>query len=385
MWPDFSYILHSLIGTEPDNAFSVIKTFGFFLGIAFIASASLLYLELKRKEAQNLITGMVETVIVYKPIDWQDILTQAFINFVIFYKIGYIVSHFEPFKIDPAAVIFSTKGNFTVGLVLFLVTAIYLFYKMSGETDKQIKTAEVFIHPHQRLTNITIVAAIYGLIGSKLFSVLENWNSFIKDPIGEFFSGSGLTIYGGLILAFIMVYRYVAKRGIHPIHMMDAVAPSLMIGYCVGRMGCHFSGDGDWGIINELSKPNWFIFPDSWWANSYAHNVLNEGVKIPTCQWRYCSELYPKVFPTPLYEIILAGIITIILWLLRTKLHRAGLLFFVYCFLNGLERFFIEFIRVNPHYSIYGFDLSMAQFIALGLMLTGIAGFIFYWKKNIPA
>jgi len=105
MWPDFSYILHSLIGTEPDNAFSVIKTFGFFLGIAFIASASLLYIELKRKEGQNLITGMVETVIVYKPIDWQDILTQAFINFVIFYKIGYIVSHFESFKIDPAAVI----------------------------------------------------------------------------------------------------------------------------------------------------------------------------------------------------------------------------------------------------------------------------------------
>ncbi|HRG68750.1 MAG: prolipoprotein diacylglyceryl transferase [Saprospiraceae bacterium] len=385
MWPDFSYILHSLIGTEPDNAFSIIKTFGFFLGIAFIASASLLYLELKRKEEQKLIFGKTETIVIYKPLDWQELLIQAFINFIIFYKLGYIFRHFGQFKIDPAAIIFSLKGNFISGCAAFILTAAYLYYKMSNEKDKTIKTAEQFIHPYQRITNITIVAAAYGLIGSKLFSVLENWSSFIKDPLGEFFSGSGLTIYGGLILAFIMVYRYVSKRGIQPIHMMDAVAPSLMIGYCIGRMGCHFSGDGDWGIVNELSKPSWFIFPDSWWANSYAHNVLNEGVSIPTCQWRYCNELYPKVFPTPLYEIILAGIITIILWLLRTKLHRAGLLFFIYCFLNGLERFFIEFIRVNPRYHLAGFDLSMAQVIAVGLIVTGIGGFFFYWKKNIPA
>ncbi|MBK9719996.1 MAG: hypothetical protein IPO78_00075 [Saprospiraceae bacterium] len=60
MWPDFSYILHSLIGTDPDNAFSVIKTFGLFLGIAFIASASLLHLEFIRKESQGLIKGRLE-------------------------------------------------------------------------------------------------------------------------------------------------------------------------------------------------------------------------------------------------------------------------------------------------------------------------------------
>ncbi len=385
MWPDFSYILHSIFGSQPDNAFSIIKTFGFFLGLAFIASATLLHLELKRKEAQNLIHGIQEDLIIYKPIDWSEIFTQSFVNFILFFKLGYIATHFQVFKEDPAALIFSLKGNFISGIILFAITAVYLYFKMSNQTEKNIKTVRQLVLPHQRLTNITIVAAIYGLVGSKLFSVLENWNSFIKDPIGEFFSGSGLTIYGGLILAFIMVYRYVEKRGIRPIHMMDAVAPSLMIGYCVGRMGCHFSGDGDWGIVNELSKPGWFIFPDSWWANSYAHNVLNEGVPIAECSWRYCSQLIPKVFPTPLYEIILAGFITLILWILRTRLHRAGLLFFVYCFLNGLERFFIEFIRVNPRYNTLGFDLSMAQYIALALILGGLTGFLFCWKKNIPA
>jgi phosphatidylglycerol:prolipoprotein diacylglycerol transferase len=383
MWPDFSYILHSLFGTEPDNAFSIIKTFGFFLVLAFISSARLLYLELLRKERQGKIKGRLEKVVEYKPIEWKEILIQSLINFIFFFKIGYIYFHFTEFKNDPAAVVFSTKGHFPIGLIAFVITAVWFYYKMTKQTSKETVWKEVIIPPHQRIFDITMVAALYGIIGSKLFSILENFGSFVKDPLGEIFSGSGLTIYGGLILAFVMVYRYVEKRGIHPIHMMDVAAPCMMIGYCVGRMGCHFSGDGDWGIVNELSKPGWFIFPDSWWAYSYPHNVLNEGVPIEGCTWRYCKELSPKVFPTPLYEVILAGLITLILWLLRNVIQRAGVMFFLYCSLNGIERFFIEFIRVNPRYKVLNMNFSQAQFIAIVLIITGIIGMIVFWKKNI--
>ncbi len=383
MWPDLSYILHSLFGTAPDNIFSVIKTFGFFLVLAFIASGSLLYLEFLRKEKLGQLKGRVETVIVYKPLEWKEILMQGLINFIFFYKIAYIYEHFSEFKLDPAAVVFSSKGNLLFGMIAFMITALWLYYKMSHQESKEIIKKDVFVYPHQRVYDITLVAALYGIIGSKLFSILENFGSFIKDPLGEVFSGSGLTIYGGLILAFIMVYRYVDKKGIRPIHMMDAAAPCMMIGYCIGRMGCHFSGDGDWGIVNEMAKPGWFVFPDSWWAFSYPHNVLNEGIPIPGCTWRYCHELSPKVFPTAFYEVLLAGGITLSLLILRMFIARAGVLFFIYCLLNGLERFFIEFIRVNPRYTIFNFSLSQAQIIALLLIITGIAGIIIFWKKNI--
>jgi prolipoprotein diacylglyceryl transferase len=383
MWPDLSYILHSLLGTEPDNIFSIVKTFGFFLVLAFIASGSLLYLEFLRKEKLGQIQGRIETVIIYKALDWKDILMQGLINFIFFYKIVYIYNHFSEFKSDPAAVVFSSKGNLLFGMIAFLVTASWLYYKMSNQENKETIKKDVFIYPHQRVYDITLVAALYGIIGSKLFSILENFGSFIKDPLGEVFSGSGLTIYGGLILAFIMVYRYVDHKGIRPIHMMDVAAPSMMIGYCIGRMGCHFSGDGDWGIVNEMAKPGWFVFPDSWWAFSYPHNVLNEGIPIPGCTWRYCHELFPKVFPTAFYEVLMAGCITLILLGLRIFIQRAGVLFFIYCLLNGLERFFIEFIRVNPRYTILNFSLSQAQIIALLLIITGITGIIIFWKKNI--
>ena len=383
MWPDLSYIFHSLFGTAPDNVFSIIKTFGFFLVLAFIASGSILYIEFLRKEKLGQIKGRIETIIVYKPIDWKDILLQGLINFIFFFKIGYIYFHFAEFKSDPAAIVFSAKGNLLIGIIAFVITSIWLYYKMNNEENKEIIKKDIFIYPHQRIYDITLVAALYGILGSKLFSILENFNSFIKDPLGEVFSGSGLTIYGGLILAFIMVYRYVEKKGINPLHMMDVGAPCMMIGYCVGRMGCHFSGDGDWGIINEMAKPGWFVFPDSWWAYSYPHNVLNEGIPIEGCIWQYCHQLSPKVFPTPLYEVILAGMITLILLLLRNVIHRPGVLFFIYCFLNGLERFFIEFIRVNPRYSILNYNLSQAQIIAFILIITGVVGMIVYWRKNI--
>ncbi|MBK9271554.1 MAG: prolipoprotein diacylglyceryl transferase [Saprospiraceae bacterium] len=383
MFPDLSYILHALFGTSPDNAFSVVKTFGLLLGIAVFCSGWMLYYELIRKELSGQLQGRMETVVVYKPIDWKEILLQSFINFVIGYKFGLIISDFENFQEDPAAAVFSLKGFLPGGLILGALTFVYYWYKMQKQTDKEIRKKEMFIRPVDRIYDITALAAISGIVGSKLFSIFENFGDFIRDPIGSFFSGSGLTIYGGLILAFIVVYRYLNNKGLRPIHMIDAIAPTLMLGYAVGRMGCHLSGDGDWGIVNEMAKPGWFIFPDSWWAFSYPHNVLNEGVPIEGCVWRHCHELIPKVFPTPLYESILAFLITIILWLLRKKIHYGGVLFFIYCIFNGVERFFIEAIRVNPRYEIMGFHPSMSQFIAFLLVIIGITGSIYFWRKKI--
>lgn len=193
---------------------------------------------------------------------------------------------------------------------------------------------------------------------------------------------------GGLILAFIACYIYVKKLGIPPIQMMDAVAPVLVVGYGVGRLGCQFSGDGDWGIENTAPKPSWMSFlPDWLWSQHYPHNVLNEGVKIEGCQGLYCNQLIPAVFPTPMYETMMCVVIFAILWFLRKKINTAGILFFIYLILNGLERFIIETIRVNPRYSFLGSMLSQAQIIAIGLVVVGILGIvgISIYNKNKAA
>ncbi|MEO6190691.1 MAG: prolipoprotein diacylglyceryl transferase family protein, partial [Saprospiraceae bacterium] len=322
-------------------------------------------------------------VIVYKPIDWLEILLQSFFNFLFAFKLGLLLFHYKDFQRNPSSAIFSLEGNWTLGLIVGLLTAIYWFNRMQKQTSNELRRADVFIRPVDRVIPITIMAGGYGILGSKLFSVFENFGDFLRDPIHSFFSGSGLTIYGGLILAFIMVYRYFVKKGLHTLHMIDACAPTLMVGYGIGRLGCHFSGDGDWGIVNEASKPSWFILPDSLWSYSYPNNVAEEGSKIEGCIWNYCNQLIPPVFPTPIYEFALAFIIFGILWFLRTRIPYAGVLFFIYCLLNGIERFFIEMIRVNPRYDVLGFHPSLSQFIALILIFIGISGTLIFWKKKI--
>ena len=77
-----------------------------------------------------------------------------------------------------------------------------------------------------------MVAAISGLLGAKIFAILEstdNIKSFFKDPITTFFSGSGIAMYGGLIGGFIGVYWFITRKlKMNALYMMDAVAPSLM-------------------------------------------------------------------------------------------------------------------------------------------------------------
>ncbi|NOT37401.1 MAG: hypothetical protein HOP11_08495 [Saprospiraceae bacterium] len=384
MYPDLSYIFHAIFGTEPDNAFSLVKTFGLLLGLAVAASGWVLLFELKRKEALGQLQGRVEKdIVIYKPIDIKEVLLQTLVNFVFAFKIGLLFLHYKDFQRDPSAAIFSLDGNWTWGIIAAFLTAGYWFYQMKNQESDVVKKTDMFVRPVDRAINLTVLAGLYGIIGSKLFSVFENFGDFIRDPIGAFFSGAGLTVYGGLILAFIMLTKYMKSKGLHLLHMYDAIAPTLMVGYGIGRLGCHFSGDGDWGIPNPSPVPSWWVLPDSWWAYSYPHNVAEDGIPIEGCTWNYCSQLVPPVFPTPIYEFVLAFMIFGILWMLRTRIPYAGVLFFIYVFLNGVERFFIEMIRVNPRYDILGFHPSLSQGIAMLLIITGITGTIYYYRKKI--
>jgi prolipoprotein diacylglyceryltransferase len=204
----------------------------------------------------------------------------------------------------------------------------------------------------------------------------------MQDPFGQFFSGSWLAIYGGLIVAFVYIFRYVRQKGMKPIHVMDAVAPALIMGYAVGRIGCQLAGDGDWGIVNTLSQPSWWFLPDWMWAYDYPHNVLKQGVMIEGCEGPYCRRLAEPVYPTPFYEVVASLIIFAILWSLRKRILIPGMLFFIYLILNGLERFWIEKIRVNDEIPFLGMHPSQAEIISTLLFFTGIIGCVVLYRRH---
>ncbi len=388
MCPDLSYILHYLIGTQPDNAFSVVKTFGLLLVIAILTAAVMLVQELRRKEEEGLLQPMKVKVVEGRPATVYELLSNALLGFVLGFKFLYIVNNFADFQFDPAEVILSTKGNWLGGILGAAIFAGLKYYEKRRVQLPKPKEVEVTVHPYERIGDLTILAAVFGIVGAKIFALAEDVGELsFQELMNSFFSGSGMAIYGGLITAFLAIFIYLKRKKITPIHVMDGVAPALMVAYGIGRLGCHFSGDGDWGIVNELAKPGWMSFlPDWLWAYDYPNNVIDSGssshVTIEGCNWRYCTKLSPKVFPTPLYEFFMALGLGGVLWALRKRIRIPGMLFFLYLIFNGMERFWIEKIRINERYEVLGIQTTQAEFISVVLMLIGLVGCLVVWWRS---
>ena len=382
MYPDLSYIMHALIGTARDNGFAVVKTFGLFLVLAILTAAYFLFIELRRKEREGFLKPIKEKVIVGAPATIWEVIGNGIFGFILGFKGWYAIMNFESFKVDPASIVFSSVGSWPAGIAMFALFAFLRWWdKNKRKLDKPVEQ-NIVVHPYERIADITMVAAISGVIGAKVFAVIEDLPALFDDPLGVLLSGGGVAIYGGLIFGFIFVYFYVKRKGIPPIHVMDAIAPALMFSYAVGRVGCQLSGDGDWGDPNLAALPDGWFLPEWMWAYDYPHNVLNQGIPIEGCEVNYCNKLAEKVYPTPFYEIVMATIIGIILWVIRKRVRITGMLFFIYLIFNGIERFIIEQIRINDEYNILGMQLTQAEIIALLLILGGIIGCVYLYKNG---
>ncbi len=111
----------------------------------------------------------------------------------------------------------------------------------------------------------------------------------------------------------------------------------------------------------------------------YQQNTV--GIPIEGCDGRYCSALANPVFPTPLYEAFVCIALFFVLWSLRKHIKIPGTLFSLYLMFNGMERFFIEKIRVNNTYDIFGNKITQAEIIAVILFILGSLS-IFYFRTS---
>jgi phosphatidylglycerol:prolipoprotein diacylglycerol transferase len=243
------------------------------------------------------------------------------------------------------------------------------------EQDKKGRTKIVKESPSAIMWNVMLLAAVFGVIGSKLFHIIDFWDRFVLDPAGMLFSTGGLTIYGGIIVAGLAIWIYARRKGVHFGALADAIAPGLMLAYGIGRIGCYLAGDGDWGKCSDLADKPAFL-PDWLWSETFPRNILNRDLAAE------CGAGFDGVYPTMLYEFAMAAVLAGILWALRKHHHQFGWLFSLYLVFNGIERFLIEQIRVNPELSWIG--LTQAMLIALLFIAAGIGGMILLWKRRTP-
>ncbi|MDE3168848.1 MAG: prolipoprotein diacylglyceryl transferase [Acidobacteriota bacterium] len=295
----------------------------------------------------------------------------------------------------------------TFGLMvgLSVVAAYYLLradLARRGLAAKHSGVAEAFI----------ALPCLAGLVGAKLYHVLETPRELFADPVGQLFSRYGLAWFGGLIAGFAAFVWLARRKKIPLLTMLDVGSPAAALGYGIGRIGCLLSGDGDYG------KPT--LLP---WGMSFPNGL------VPTTQscveWGWPANC--RVQPTPIYELLAACVIAWVLWRLGArqiaamraaneagtdaKLSKkagrqnvpasdtkasaqvtdpdvnqfgartsflgapgAGTVFAAYLLLTGAARFLVEFIRINPR-SFFG--MTNAQTAGLASFLIGL---LLLWK-----
>ncbi len=188
---------------------------------------------------------------------------------------------------------------------------------------------------------IIFAGLVGGLVGARVYYLFQHGQQFRDDPFGSAFGGTGLVWYGGAIGGAIGVLGWAWRRGILGLGLLDLCAPSLALGYAIGRVGCQVSGDGDYGKPSDLP-----------WAMAYPHGT------VPTTQ---------RVQPTPIYETLALGLLAWLLWRLRDR-FAPGVLFAWYLVGAGAERLLVEFVRRND---VVLAGLTGPQLESIGLMVVG--------------
>jgi prolipoprotein diacylglyceryl transferase len=379
-YPRISDLINDLTGI---NLNLPVQTYGFFVALAFVAGGFILWLELDRKEKSGGIKLKNTRMTTRKKSVAVEYLISGILYFIIGFKLTGIIFNYDEFSANPQGFIFSARGYYIGGLVV-MVPVLWMLYRKGKKSDSANLDDNKDLRARDLTPAIVLVAAVAGIAGAKIFDVVEHLDQLFRDPLGTLFSFSGLTFYGGLVVAAFAVGIYGERHNIRWPVMADAVAPALMLAYGIGRIGCQLSGDGCWGIVNTLTKPQWLAWlPNFMWSSTFPHNVIKEGLPLTDCNGTYCYELGQPVFPTSLYETLIAISFFGVLWALRKSFPAAGMLFSLYLLLNGVARFLIEFVRVNTRYQVAGLEMSQAQIIAVALIVVGGLG-LYYFRYLHP-
>jgi phosphatidylglycerol:prolipoprotein diacylglycerol transferase len=262
---------------------------------------------------------------------------------------------------------FGVMVAIAVATATYIATRLVRSYESLGRLPAQT---------HSTVWDMAIVSTLAGIIGARVFDIFDNTDRFLADPLSMILTRTGFSIYGGLCFGIIAGVTFIKHRSIPVIPMLDATAPSIMLGYGIGRLGCQLSGDGDWGIAANMTlKPNWL--PDWLWAQTYDGNIAGL-IMTP-----------PGVYPTPIYEIGMALGAAGVLWTLRFHKHRPGYLFSLFLLFAGFERIVIEKIRVNVRYDVFGAYVTQAEAISFLLIIAGLAAILTtlrtkrFWTKVV--
>ncbi|HEX5067713.1 MAG TPA: prolipoprotein diacylglyceryl transferase [Myxococcota bacterium] len=198
-------------------------------------------------------------------------------------------------------------------------------------------------------TTLLVYVMLGGIAGSKLYYAIDTHLRTGAPFTSLLFARDGITWYGGLVMATLVGAIGCRIHGVSIRKVMDCTAVAGAVGQAIGRVGCFLVGD-DYGRPTDLP-----------W-----------GVSFP----KGAPPTDARVHPTQIYEILWLLPVAGLLWKRR---HVSPFLFGEYLALNGLGRFFIETLRVNPKVV---FGLTEPQIVGIALILGGVSSWLYFWRRD---
>jgi prolipoprotein diacylglyceryl transferase len=201
---------------------------------------------------------------------------------------------------------------------------------------------------------IAVWAVIAGVIGSRLYHVVTDWDEFKHDlgRIPQLWRG-GLGIPGGILFGALAAVWAFKRRGIKPAVGLSAAAPALALAQSIGRWGNWWNQE----LFGKATTLPWALRIDD--ANlpaGYAHGTT--------------------FHPTFLYESLWNFSLCIALLVIdRRHRLRPGRLFAMYVVGYAAGRFWIEGLRIDPAHHAGGLRLN--QWVALVAGLAAVLYLIF--------
>ncbi len=214
---------------------------------------------------------------------------------------------------------------------LMLVIAFFVAVTLASQEAKRHK-----ISPDS-IFNLLFISFIFGIIGARLFYVIENLGYYLKEPLEiVMLSHGGMSWFGGLILGSVSGIIYLKYKKISVYKTLDLIVPFLVLGQAIGRIGCFFNG----------------------------------------C----CYGKESVLIPTQIISSFLLLVIFIVLRFLQSRSHKVGQIFYAYLFLYSIKRFLIEFWRADNKIIFSG--LTLFQLISIAIFVFSAINLVIILRRK---
>lgn len=213
-----------------------------------------------------------------------------------------------------------------------------------------------------RITDMAVFLLIGGLLGAKLMLLAVDWSYYSQNP-REMFSllQSGGVFYGGLLGALPVAWWYARRYGLPGWWTADVLAPGVILGQAIGRLGCFAAGCCHG---RPATVP---------WAVTFKDTYAERAVGTP---------LHTPLHPTQLYESAMALVIfAVILWVARRKRFH-GQVVLAYVLLYAVGRFVIEYFRGDASRGVVFGVLSTSQLLAIVMVIAALLMIPYLLKKQ---